>query len=241
MITRQILTSRIDYLKDYLTFKNLSARRNRGFAMTWSEKRAILNEKTLTTAFDRHYIYHPAWAARVLAKTKPKLHVDIASTLSFSTIVSAFVPVRFYDYRPAHLKLPNLTTGHADLTKLHFETGSITSLSCMHTLEHVGLGRYGDQLDPDGDLKAIAELIRVVATGGNLLIVVPIGKPKIIFNAHRIYSSQQFLSYFKGLKLQEFALLPDSGKGDALVYNSGRRFCDQQKYACGCFWYYKKS
>ncbi|NDC42314.1 MAG: DUF268 domain-containing protein, partial [Chitinophagia bacterium] len=56
---------------------------------------------------------------------------------------------------------------------LPFESDSIPSLSCMHTIEHVGLGRYGDQLDPQGDLKAIAELKRVVQPGGDLLFVTP--------------------------------------------------------------------
>jgi SAM-dependent methyltransferase len=198
-----------------------------------------MTEKTKTTSFDRHYIYHPAWAARVLSKTKPKFHVDISSSLSFCSIISAFMPVRFYDYRPANLKLSNLSTGSADLTVLKFKNNSVLSLSCMHTVEHIGLGRYGDQLDPDGDLKAIMELKRVLAAGGSLLFVVPIGKPRIVFNAHRIYSYTQILSYFQELTLKEFALLPDPQKGDELVYNPTKRFCDQQKYACGCFHFMK--
>lgn len=228
-----------DFVKDFLQFKKLSLNTNRGFEISWAERRVILSEKTKTTSFDRHYIYHPAWAARILAKTKPKFHVDISSSLSFASIVSAFIPVRFYDYRPANLKLSNLTTGSADLTRLHFKSNSISSLSCMHTVEHIGLGRYGDVLDPDGDLKAIAELKRVLAGGGSLLFVVPIGQPKIIFNAHRIYSYKQLLSHFQDLTLKEFALLPDPKKGDELVYNPTNTFCDQQKYACGCF-HFKK-
>ena len=118
----------------------------------------------------------------------PAKHTDISSSLYFSGIVSAFVPVDFYDYRPADLHLSDLTSAHADLTKLFFANASIDSLSCMHTVEHIGLGRYGDRIDPSGDLKAINELTRVVAAGGSFLFVVPVGKPKIEFNAHRIYS-----------------------------------------------------
>ncbi len=67
-----------------------------------------LNDKTEYTPFDAHYIYHPAWAARVLAELKPEKHIDIASTLHFCSIVSAFIPTEFYDYRPARLNLNNL-------------------------------------------------------------------------------------------------------------------------------------
>ena len=40
----------------------------------------------------------------------------------------------------------------------------------MHVVEHIGLGRYGDQVDPDGDLMAMKELERVTAKLGKLLL-----------------------------------------------------------------------
>ena len=106
----------------------------------------ILFENTPFTRFDAHYIYHTAWAARKVKEIGEEKHVDISSSLYFSSIVSAFVPVYFYDYRPARLNLSHLYAGEADLTKLPFEDSSIKSLSCMHTVEHVGLGRYGDPI-----------------------------------------------------------------------------------------------
>lgn len=198
-----------------------------------------LEDKTSVTKFDAHYIYHPAWAARVLAKTKPKSHTDISSTLHFASIISAFVPTKFYDYRPANLRLSNLTSEQADLTALPFANDSLDSLSCMHTVEHIGLGRYGDPLDPNGDLKAIAELKRVLSPGGNLLFVTPVGKPKIVFNAHRIYSYDQIIKYFDGLALQEFSLVPDNGQEVGLIQNASKKLTDEQSYGCGCFWFVK--
>ena len=160
------------------------------------------------TNFDAHYIYHPAWATRIIKKINPSKHVDISSTLHFSTILSAFMPVEFYDYRPASLFLSNMKCDFADLTQLPFEDNSISSLSCMHTIEHIGLGRYGDTIDYDGDIKAISELKRVLAINGNLLFVVPIGEEaKIFFNAHRIYTYQQIITYFSELELMEFSLI----------------------------------
>ncbi len=110
----------------------------------------------------------------------------------------------------------------------------------MHTIEHIGLGRYGDPIDPDGDLKAISELIRVLATGGNLLFVVPIGKPKICFNAHRIYSYSQIMSYFSALTLKEFSLIPDNAIETGIIPNATKEISGKQTYGCGLFWFVKK-
>jgi len=195
-----------------------------------------LGDKLPKTPFDHHYTYHPAWAARILAKTKPAYHVDFSSIISFGSIVSAFIPVRFYDYRPAELHLSNWHSGFADLKKLDFESNSEPSVSCMHTIEHIGLGRYGDDLDPQGDLKAIAELKRIVRPGGNLLFVTPVGRARIEFNAHRIYSFDQIVKYFSPLQLIEFSLVPDAG---GFIENADPELVKQQEYGCGCFWFKK--
>ena len=93
-----------------------------------------LNDNTDKTSFDAHYIYHPAWAARIVKKIQPSFHVDISSTLHFCSILSAFVTTKFYDFRPASINLDNLESAKADLTYLFFETDSLESISCMHTI-----------------------------------------------------------------------------------------------------------
>jgi len=228
------------FASEFLRFKKLTGAGLQRFTVNWKDRYPCLTDKTSETSFDRHYIYHPAWAARILAQTKPSCHVDISSSLHFCSIVSAFIPVRFYDYRPAVLGLGNLEAEHADLLSLPFPDCSIKSLSCMHVIEHVGLGRYGDPLDPDGDLKAIAELKRVLALGGDLLFVVPVGKPaRVMYNAHRIYQYEQILDYFNKMELKEFALIPDAASEGGLVRNAQKQQADQQKYGCGCFWFRK--
>ena len=221
------------YILDYLEFKKSHDNR---FGLSILTGKACLNDKTAKTGFDRHYIYHVAWAARVLAETKPSRHADISSSLYFSSIVSAFIPVDFYDYRPAQLDLSGLISQHADLNNLPFADSSLASLSCMHTVEHVGLGRYGDPIDPRGDLKAMSELSRVLAHGGNLLFVVPVGKPKIIFNAHRIYSYDQIIAGFSNLRLKRFSLIPENPQNGGLIVEASKELADRQNYGCGCFW-----
>lgn len=211
----------------------------RGFEIDWADRVPCLDDRTATTGFDRHYIYHTAWAARVLAGTRPALHTDVASALYFSTLVSAFLPVRYLEYRPVNVDLAGLSCGAADLRRLPFDDGTVESLSCMHVVEHVGLGRYGDPLDADGDLKAMAELQRVVAPGGHLLFVVPVGRPRVQFNAHRIYGFEQIRRAFAAMTLRQFALIPDGAEAEGLVIDADPARANRQRYGCGCFWFTK--
>lgn len=227
----------IGFLKDWKQFKEASAKiGDNRFVLSTKNFYPILHEKGNTQDFDRHYTYHPAWAARKLKEINPDFHTDISSTLNFSTLVSAFIPVKFYDYRAADITLSNFSSGSADLLKLPFADNSIKSLSCMHTLEHVGLGRYGDPIDPISDMKAMKELERVLAVGGNLLIVVPVGKPTVQFNSQRIYSYDQVVSSFSHLQVREFTLLTDDGK---LIFDADKALVEKQVYGCGCFWFIK--
>lgn len=210
---------------------------DRRFTLKIKDLYPCFKDKTTFTPIDQHYTYHPAWAARILAKTKPEYHVDISSVLSFSVLVSAFIPVKFYDYRPAKLKLSNWEGNAVNLTNLPFADNTIPSLSCMHTIEHVGLGRYGDPLDIKADIQAINELKRVLQANGDLLFVTPIsGKPRIEYNAHRIYSYEQILSLFNDFELIEFSLIPDEG---GLIENADPNLASKQQYGCGCFWFKK--
>lgn len=223
-----------EFRREFEEFRRLSEHSRRELALDWAERYPCLADRTSQTEdFARDYVLHTAWAARILAETRPERHVDISSYVYFAALVSAFVPMEYYEYRPADLPLSNLTSGRCDLLALPFADASVRSLSCMHVVEHIGLGRYGDPLDPEGDLKAMAELRRVLAVGGQLLFVIPVGRPRVVFNAHRIYSHRQVLAAFAGLRLRQAALIPDDRRG-ILVDCSPEEF-DAQHYGCGCY------
>jgi len=229
---------RRQFEQSFKTFVGL-AHGDRRFKFGREDWYPCLYDSTPSTDYDRHYVLHTAWAARVLAQSRPRVHVDFSSSLYFVAIASAFVPMRFFDFRPAALPLSGVESGAADLQQLPFGDGELPSVSCMHVIEHVGLGRYGDPLDPTGDLKAAAELSRVLSPGGQLLFVVPVGRARIMFNAHRIYSYELVRDMFAGLELQEFSLIPDTASEPELIADAPPAMVEQQAYACGCFWFKK--
>lgn len=200
----------------------------------------ILNEDTPTTGFDFGYTMHCGWATRRLVESNPESHADFGSYVYYASVASAFVRnFTFYDIRPANIPLPGLSCGAADLTHLHFEDNSLPSMSCLHVLEHIGLGRYGDALDAAGDIKAAKELVRVLKPGGQLLYVAPLhAQPHVCFNAHRFYNYTMVRKLFTGLELKEFTLIGNGGRQemeehapvDRLVSGNGVN---------GCFWFVK--
>ena len=201
---------------------------------SWSQRMLIGGEATGEMGYEPHYTYHCAWACRVLAETRPPRHVDLSSSLQFAAMASAFTPIEHYDFREPRIVLPGLTVGAADLLSLPFADESISSLSCMHVIEHVGLGRYGDPIDSLGDRRAAAELSRVLRPGGQLLFVAPVGSPRVNFNAHRVYSYEAALGLFPDLTLRRFSLIPDDFRA-GMIEGADAETVERQRWGCGCF------
>jgi hypothetical protein len=200
----------------------------------------IFQDKTSDMGFDSHYVYHTGWAARILREMSPQQHIDISSSIIFCSIVSAFIPIRHYDYRTPILIMPDLMCGSQDLCNLTFLDNSIDSLSCMHVIEHIGLGRYGDPINAAGDQIAATELTRVLSPGGTLLIVLPVAEmANIRFNAHRIYSFDKVIQLFSDLELVEFSFLNEV-KSNKFIRFASKKDIIGSIYGCGCF-VFKKS
>lgn len=196
-----------------------------------------LFDRTDTTPFDPHYFYQDIWAAKAIQSSGTPSHVDIGSSSIFVGMLTAITKVTFVDIRPLAVSLENLVSVKGSITALPFVNDSVPTLSCLHVAEHIGLGRYGDLLDPEGTRKAASELGRVLAPGGDLYFSVPVGKSRVCFNAHRIHSPQQILLYFDGLELVDFSGIDDHGKfGQKMDPND----LAESTYACGLFHFTKK-
>ncbi len=191
-----------------------------------------LYERSGKTAVDPHYFYQGAWAMSRILQARPARHVDIGSEHRWAGLLSVNVPVLFVDVRPVDVRLPHFESRSGDLLHLPFADNSVMSLSSLHVVEHVGLGRYGDKLDPAGTYKALNELVRVLAPGGRLYLALPVGRPRVCFNAHRIVTPELVLEACAGLDLVEFSCVDDGGQ---MIENCEPGICENARYACGLF------
>ena len=220
------------YFLQYISY----FRSNRGLRPKWRDMYPCLGDWTTTTPFDSHYFYQGAWLARKLRLQAPPRHVDIGSSVMTLSVISAYVDTEFVDLRPIDTNLSGLTPRTGSVLSLDFIDSSIVSLSCLHVIEHIGLGRYGDPLDTLGSVKAAAELERVLSPGGRLYLSLPVGRERVCFNAHRVHSPSSVLSMFGKLKLIEFSWVDDAGR---FHDNVSHHMAEGQDYACGMFLFEK--
>lgn len=177
---------------------------NPNIAFSWLRLFPMIKDKTSSTPIEPSYYFQDTWACGQLFKYSPKQHYDVGSNVTTVGIISQFVPTTFIDIRPIDLILPNLTFLKGDILHLPLADNSIESFSSLCVLEHIGLGRYGDQLDQWGTEKAVAEIKRVLKKNGHLLVSLPIDNAnKIYFNAHRAFTREYLLELFNDLTLIE--------------------------------------
>jgi SAM-dependent methyltransferase len=184
------------------------------------------------------YFHQDLWAARILFTRQVKKHVDVGSRIDgFVAHILPFCQVTYVDIRPLDTLVEGLEFRQGSILHLPFEDDSIYSLSCLHVIEHIGLGRYGDPVDPDGFEKAARELVRVLQPGGILLLGTPIGRERLCFDAHRVFDPRTVVKLFQSLVLEEFRMVNDSGSlcHPGTTFEEARKF----RYGCGLFLFNK--
>jgi len=192
----------VSFVKDFRNYTSMDG--NSRFKTSVRFFQPMLRDRTGSTPLDPVYFYQDSWAAGKIFKLKPSHHYDVGSSAKFVGIISQFVPVTMIDIRPVELKLENLHFRKGSLLALPFEDSSIESLSTLCVVEHIGLGRYSDPLDPNGSEKAIKELKRVLRPGGDLLFSVPVDvECRVYFNAHRSFTRDYVMELFKDMELIE--------------------------------------
>lgn len=195
------------FLRDIFIFKS----KNRKEKILTNSLFPMLHDKVELTPFDAHYFYQQIWCFDQIRKENPREHTDIGSSYELCGYISRLIKTTFVDLRPIKAKLDNLSIASGDILNLPFSDNSLQSISCLHVAEHIGLGRYGDPINPEGTKLACRELIRILAPGGRLYFSLPIGRERICFNAHRVHSPKTILQYFEGLSLLSFNTVDDNG------------------------------
>lgn len=221
------------FVRDAIAYTR--ADRPRSFSITAADLFPVLSERFSEAGFARgHYFFQDIWAARKLKERGVADHVDVGSRLDgFVAHALTFAAVTYVDIRPLGIEVKGLNFKQGSVLSLPFQDNSLPTLSSLHVLEHIGLGRYGDPVAPQGHVAAAKELARVLAPGGRLLLGVPVGRERLCFNAHRIFSPETVLALFPGLRLIEFSLVDDAGLG--IAHNTDFKTANACSYGCGLF------
>jgi len=140
---------------------------------------------------DGHYFYQDIFVARLISAFGVLDVYDIGSRVDgfISHLISMGIEVTMIDIRPLNINLDGLHFAIGNAMDLHtIKSNSVKALSCLHALEHFGLGRYGDPINYNGWKIALNEMIRVVCDKGRLYLSVPISHTqRVCFNAHRVF------------------------------------------------------
>ena len=188
-----------------------------------------------------HYFHQDLLVARKIFENNPQKHVDVGSRIDgFVSHVASFREIEVFDIRKLNSKIPNIKFTQADLMKDLGESlyNYTDSLSCLHTLEHFGLGRYGDKIKFDGYLDGFKNLYNLLKQGGKFYFSVPIGPQRIEFNAHRVFSVKYLLEIISPkYMIDSFSYVDDKGnlfENVELTENDISKDFDCN-YGCGIF------
>lgn len=168
----------------------------------------IVTDKYAQAGEIGNYFWQDLWAARLIVGQGVKEHFDIGSRLDgfIAHLLAAGIDVTMIDVREFPGEVERLHTIVDDATTLHqIKDESVDSMSALCSLEHFGLGRYGDPIDPEACFKCFENIQRKLKKGGHLYISVPIGKERVEFNAHRVFYADTIAECFCDLNLQEFS------------------------------------
>jgi hypothetical protein len=226
-------------LSDYVSFKRLLAPDKGRWPINLSMP--CLEDKYASSGVTkRHYFHQDLLVARRIHERNPRKHVDVASRVDgFVAHVAAFRELEVFDIRPLEVKVPNITFRQSDLMSSQVEfTEYCDSLSCLHALEHFGLGRYGDRIDIDGHRRGFENLSKILQKNGILYLSVPIGDQRIDFNAHRVFAISTVLDMVKDkFELIGFSYVDDRGDLHENVLLHGEQIASNLGcyYGCGIF------
>lgn len=182
----------------------------------WGQTLPMMDEWHAASGELGAYFFQDQLVARWIYAAQPRRHVDVGSRLDgFIGNLAVFREVEVLDIRPPPAPVRNVTFHQLDLMEdlPSSWVEAVDSLSCLHTIEHFGLGRYDDPLDAYGHLKGLSQLKRMVAPGGLFYLSTPIGPQRVEFNAHRVFAAQTMLDWFgEGWVIERFAVIDDANR-----------------------------
>jgi SAM-dependent methyltransferase len=160
------------------------------------------------------YFHQDLLVARRILERRPRRHGDVGSRIDgFVARVALFREIEVLDIRPMTERIPNIVFRQVDFMREDQPLADYRdSVSCLHALEHFGLGRYGDPVDPDGHLKGFRNLRRILQVEGRCYLSVPMGPQRTEFDSERVFSLGYLLRMVSdGFRLERFSYVDDAG------------------------------
>lgn len=154
------------------------------------------------------YFWQDLWAAKKIEKQRPNEHFDIGSRVDgfILALLAGGIKLKLIDIRPLNSSIEGIEFICADATNMDsIQNNALESLSALCSLEHFGLGRYGDGIDPEACFKCFSAIQNKMKSGGKIYIAVPIGTEHVEFNAHRIFYAQTIINCFNKCRLIELS------------------------------------
>ena len=226
------------FLKTYFQFK-------REFNGTLKVSPSLQDRFEESGAINSEYFWQDLLVARWIFESNPSKHVDIGSRIDgFVAHVASYRQVEVIDVRPINSNIPNIFFKQGNMMDSEFlskdngfSNNYCDSLSCLHTIEHFGLGRYGDPIDPEGYIKGIANMCSLIKQGGLFYLSTPIGKERVEFNSNWIFSPNNIVDKVtsQGLVLEAFHIF---NKGGLKVLEINRKIfneLEEEYYNLGIF------
>jgi len=186
----------------------------------------------------QHYFYQDLYVANMIFNHRPNKHLDIGSRVDgFVAHVASFREIEVLDIRPLNINFKNIVFKQGDLMNELGLSNYCDSISSLHVIEHIGLGRYNDAIDYYGYLKALENIYIILKNGGKFYFSVPIGRAQTVFNAHRIFEVGDLVKFFqKKYRIDSFSYINDLNEfvNDASYLDQDlERY--QFEYGCGIF------
>lgn len=187
-----------------------------------------------------HYFHQDIYVASKIFKNNPEKHVDVGSRIDgFVAHVASFREIEIIDIRELKDEITNVKFINADIMADSFILNNYCdSLSCLHSIEHFGLGRYGDDVDIGGHLKGFDNLQKLLKPGGKLYLSTVIGPQRIEFDAHRVFSLRYLLDMIgPQFRIDSFVYINDSNELiENTELNDKNINCNFNcNYGCGIF------
>lgn len=162
-----------------------------------------------------HYFWQDLVVAQEIFRRAPRRHIDVGSRLAgFVSHVASYRTIETIDLRPLTVTVPGVIFRQGDLLDLaHSEELRTDSLSCLHTLEHIGLGRYGDRINANGWKEGLDACVTMLDDGGTLYVSVPCGfEQRVEFNSQRVFSVPYFSRALEeSCLIEQFHFVDDDG------------------------------